>query len=93
MRATTVVNTDVTECVGKAIGHAVGRGKLSNALSVSMDESEEEGRSYILRLQCPRQFPCSHILVKNVSCHDYRIPANEKSGLIASSGNSFMSRC
>lgn len=48
MRATAVANTDVTECVGKAIGHAMGRGKLSNALSVSMDESEGEGRSYII---------------------------------------------
>lgn len=48
MRATAVVNTDITECVGKAIGHAMGRGKLSNALSVRMDESEGEERSYII---------------------------------------------
>lgn len=53
MRAIAVVNTDVTECVGKGTGHAMGRGKLSNALPVSMDES---GGKVIhnLRWQCPR---------------------------------------
>lgn len=53
MRATTVVNTDVTEYLGKGTGHAMGRGKLSNALSVSMDESGGKV-IYNLRLQCPR---------------------------------------
>lgn len=48
MRAATVVNTDVTVCVGEVTGLAMGRRKLSNALSVSMEESEEEGRSCII---------------------------------------------
>lgn len=48
MRAIAVVNTDVTECVDKTIGHAMGREKLSNPLSVSMDENEEERRSSII---------------------------------------------
>lgn len=52
MRAAAVVNADVAKCVAKATGHAVGREKLSNALSVGMDESEGKV-VYDLVLQCP----------------------------------------
>lgn len=52
VRAAAVVNADVAKCVAKATGHAVGREKLSSALSVGMDESEGKV-VYDLGLQCP----------------------------------------
>lgn len=102
MRAATVVNIDVTKCVAKGSGHTVGgeedrhelEKNLSNAHTVRKDESKWEGRLYIIS-------DCSSLgsslvftswletsLIMTTECL-----LMEKSGLTASSRNSFLSRC
>lgn len=63
---------------------------MSSALSVSVNESEGEGRSY--KISDCSALGSSLVLTSWLKM-TLGTPANEKSELIAGSGNSFVSRC